>query len=132
MRRSAREVALRALFQVDLVNTPPENALASSLNENLSDESLEFARGLLKGTLLHLSELDSRLSALSRDWDVRRMPTIDRNILRMGAYEILFRNDVPNEVAINEAVELAKKYGEAKSPSFVNGVLGSLHRWTEP
>lgn len=129
MRRKAREVALKALFQIDLVNTPPEQALAyAGAEAPISEEAAAFAREIVLGTLRRLSEVDARIAALSKDWDIRRMPAVDRNILRMAAYEILWRDDVPPEVAINEAVELAKKYGDTKSSAFVNGILGNMHR----
>lgn len=129
MRRKAREVALKALFQIDLVNTQAEQALAyAGAEAPISEEAAAFARDIVLGTIQRLPEIDAQIAALSKDWDIRRMPAVDRNILRMAAYEILWREDVPPQVAINEAVELAKKYGDTRSSAFVNGILGNIHR----
>jgi len=86
------------------------------------DELIEFARSLVAGVRRNRGELDSRLARTAEHWSLERMATTDRNVLRLGAYEILFA-DTPDRVAINEAVELAKRFGTAQSAQFVNGVL---------
>ena len=87
----------------------------------------EFGDGLLQGTLQNRVALDSRISKLATHWSLSRMAVTDRNVLRLGAYEIVF-GDTPGRVAVNEAVVLAKRYGDRNSPRFVNGVLDRLMR----
>lgn len=124
-RRAGREMALRALFQVDLVQVSAEIAL-SSVEEDFPEVARGFARRLLLGTLEHLHGIDVALDEMARQWRVGRMPATDRNVLRLAAYEILYCDDIPVGAAINEAVELAKAYGTESSGRFVNGVLASL------
>jgi N utilization substance protein B len=125
-RRRAREVVLQVLYQDD-VN--PESMAESDgfLRRRLhSDEDLrEFAGALLKGTRDHRDEIDRLLTHTAVNWTLRRMAVTDRNILRLGGYEILF-GGTPPKAAINEAVDLAKRYGSENSPQFVNGILDKL------
>lgn len=92
----------------------------------LSEELTQYADGLVKHYGVHKKEIDEKLAALMRDWDYKRIAAIDRNILRMAATELLYEPDIPPAVTIDEAVEIAKKYGALESSRFVNGVLGSL------
>jgi N utilization substance protein B len=125
-RSRAREIALQALFQEDL---NPDNALSNLgtfLAARLNDDTLrEFAKQLVLGVKRNQEELDALLAAKAEHWSVHRMPATDRNLLRLGAYEIRY-SDTPDRVAINEAVELAKRYGTANSPQFINGILDKL------
>lgn len=125
-RSRAREVALQALFQEDL---NPQNSLenlGAFLALRLRDEeSREFAKGLVLGVKRNQEELDALLQSKAEHWSVQRMPATDRNLLRMGAFEIRY-TDTPDRVAINEAVELAKRYGTAQSSQFINGILDKL------
>ena len=128
-RSRAREIALQALFQEDL---NPENALSNLgtfLAARLQEEEMrEFAKQLVLGVKRNQDELDALLAEKAEHWSVPRMPATDRNLLRLGAYEIRYA-DTPDRVAINEAVELAKRYGTANSPQFINGILDKfLHR----
>jgi len=116
---------VRALYQVDMVKADPSEALSWARQE-LSETDMEFAETLLLGVLGNLREIDNALSEASRDWNLGRMPAMDRNVLRVAAYEVLFSKDIPEAAAINEAVELAKAYGTEDSGRFVNGVLASL------
>jgi N utilization substance protein B len=122
-RSRAREVALQVLFQDDL---NPGNSPAKAdefLRARLSQEELvEFARSLVAGVRRNRAELDVLLGRTADNWSLGRMATTDRNVLRLGAYEILYA-DTPDRVAINEAVELAKRFGTAHSAQFVNGIL---------
>jgi transcription antitermination protein NusB len=125
-RSRAREIALQALFQEDL---NPENSL-SNLGQFLAarlqdDDQREFAKQLVLGVKRNQAELDSLVAEKAEHWSVSRMPATDRNLLRLGAFEIRFM-DTPDRVAINEAVELAKRYGTANSPQFINGILDKL------
>ena len=128
-RRKARATVLAALFQWDLVGQNPTQALHESAQAlGLGPEALEFARRLLDGVIAHCAEIDRHVAALSVDWRLDRMATVDRNILRLGAYELLYGEGVPVSVAINEAVELAKTYSTPDAARFVNGILGELAR----
>lgn len=126
-RRRAREVVLQALYADDI--NPARNLaaadqfLAQRLNNN--ETLVEFARGLLGGVRRNRAELDVSLAARAENWSLSRMAVTDRNILRMGAFEILY-TETPDRVAINEAVELAKRYGAKQSSQFVNGILDRL------
>lgn len=122
-RSRAREVALQVLFEDDL--NPGRNParaddfLRARLN---TDELVAFAQSLLSGVRRNRVELDTLLDRIADNWSLDRMAATDRNILRLGAYEILF-SDTPGAVAINEAVELAKRFGSGQSAQFVNGIL---------
>lgn len=122
-RSRAREVALQVLYQDDLNPAMNPGAADQFLQSRLRfEELIEFARSLVAGVRRNRSELDSRLARTAEHWSLERMATTDRNILRLGAYEILYA-DTPDRVAINEAVELAKRFGTAQSAQFVNGIL---------
>ena len=127
-RRLAREVVLLALYQIDIGDIKPKDALCSALEELHvgSGETKKFAEELFSGIIDMMNNIDINLQSLSRKWELFRMSYIDRNILRIATYEILFTDDIPYKVAINEAVELAKTYGDNKSPKFINGILASL------
>jgi N utilization substance protein B len=125
-RTRAREVALQALYQEDL---NPQNALenlGAFLAARLRDDDLrEFARQLVLGVKRNQAELDALLAEKAENWSVQRMAATDRNLLRLGAYEIRY-GDAPPRVAIDEAIELAKRFGTANSPQFINGILDKL------
>lgn len=128
-RRLARETALKILFQVDVGRVPVEEAIVNTLAS--VDEGAEvsgFASELARGAAARLAEIDRLLGMFAVDWPVERMANIDRNILRLAVYELLLVPDVPASVTVNEAVELAKRYGDADSAKFVNGILGNLVR----
>ena len=135
-RRRAREFALQALYAVDVAGSPGGSALgglwASRLDqvdlegEDATPEEIEFAQEIVRGVLGDREALDTRIEAASVNWRLPRMPTVDRNILRLGAYELVSRDDIPASVSINEAIELAKRYGGAESRAFVNGILDRI------
>lgn len=128
-RRKARAAVLAALFQWDLVDAPIDSALEAAVEfHELRQDGREFAQRLLAGIVERRAELDEWTARLSVDWKLERMTPVDRNILRIGAYELLYADDVPVSVAINEAVELAKTYSTPDSSRFVNGILGELAR----
>lgn len=126
-RSRAREIVIQVLYQSDLNPDQPDNVRGRFLNARLNQNQklIEFARQLLEGVRQHQTEIDERLKSIARNWSLSRMPVVDRNILRLGAYEILF-TETPGRVAINEAIELAKRYGTENSGQFVNGVLDRL------
>ncbi len=135
-RKKAREVAMQALFQLDMTagstvgKEEEDRALTAAWEIGKRPAELDegYARALVAGTREHLTEIDNEISAVSKEWKVARMAVIDRNILRLAIYEMRFVPDVTPGIAINEAVELAKRFGSDESPRFVNGVLGSVVR----
>jgi transcription antitermination protein NusB len=127
-RSRAREVALQLLVQRDLNPGVGRPALEEFVRGRLKDRQAEtFCLGLYDGTLTNREEIDRQLSAAAQNWRLTRMAAVDRNVLRLGAYEVLFTPDTPRAVALDEAIELARRYGAKDSPAFVNGVLDRLH-----
>jgi len=127
VRRKARAIALQALYEVNSVGHDVEKVLSLLLAESgLSEENAAFVRGLVNGVLQNKKKIDRHIKNFAPAWPVEQIPIVDRNILRLAIFEILLDNSVPVKVAINEAVELAKKFGSDSSPRFVNGVLGSV------
>jgi N utilization substance protein B len=124
MRRRARELALQLLYQFELTGTAPEE-MQSHFEEwrNATDDIREFADVLLRGALDHCDEIDSHLGAQTAHWKLDRLAAVDRNILRLAIYELMFHGDTPPAVVIDEAIEIAKKFGAEGSARFVNGVL---------
>lgn len=128
-RRAAREEAFKVIFQVDLGKNPWVEALSRVLEDSsLSEESRLFLKQLVEGTMTHLSEIDAEISKYAQDWKLDRMLSTDRNILRMSIYELKYQKDIPAGVTVNEAVELAKIYGDEDSGRFINGILGNFIR----
>lgn len=135
-RRAARELALHMLFSVDVGRVPLREVLndlmedrESPSNELLRNPAVqEHARRLVRGTAAHVKEIDQLLASRAEGWELERLASVDRNLLRLAAYELLYEPGVPEGVAINEAVDLAKIYGTDESGKFVNGLLGTLAR----
>jgi len=125
-RTRARELALKALYQFDLLGHDCVEPLREFCTSHGSPDVLPFALALLEGCVQYRRELDRMIEHTAENWELGRMPIIDRNILRLGAYELVFRDDIPPKVAINEAIELAKRYGAEDSATFVNGVLDRI------
>jgi len=127
-RRRAREIVLQLLYEADINpgGRDPEATRAFIKSRMQGRKALtDFADMLLKGTLAHRDEIDMRISKLAAHWSISRMAVPDRNVLRLGGYEILY-GETPDRVAVNEAIVLAKRYGDKNSPRFVNGVLDRL------
>lgn len=123
-RSRAREVALQLLFQHDHNPGVDRAVLEQFVRDRLRNPSLEpFCLSLYDGVLTHLADIDRHLADAAENWRLPRMAAVDRNVLRLGAYELLFAPDTPSAVALDEAIELARRYGSADSPAFVNGVL---------
>jgi N utilization substance protein B len=125
-RRRARTLALSCLFQIEVGKLDPAETLAHTFDGEKDPEVAAYGRRLVEGVLAHREEIDGRLAALAREWSLHRMANVDRNVLRMAAYELLYEPEVPPSVVIDEAVELARIYSTADSPKFVHGVLASL------
>lgn len=128
-RSRAREVALQLLFQRDFNPATPREAIVRFARDRLRELDLQnLCLALYDGVTQHLEDIDNRLAAAAENWRVSRMATVDRNVLRLGAYELLHVSDTPAAVAFDEAIELARRFGSADSPAFVNGVLDRLRR----
>lgn len=135
-RRQARVTALQTLYEVDSTTHPVEDVLRRNLDEPTSENpnaagladpaGREFARSLVNGVLENSSELDTIIEKSAPNWPIDQMSPIDKNILRLAIFEILFDNRVPLKAAINEAVELGKRFGSDSSSRFINGVLGTV------
>ena len=126
-RRKARAIALQALYEIDTTGHEAEMVIDRLLAESgLDEENNAFIRELVTRVGQNKEEIDRNIKTFAPVWPIEQMPVIDRNILRVAIFEILFDNRVSVKVAINEAVELAKKFGGDNSPKFVNGVLGSV------
>ena len=126
-RHKARTIALQALYEVDSAARPAGTVVERLLAEaKLSEENAVFVRELVAGTIQHRDEIDRNVQKFAPAWPVEQIAMIDRNILRLAIFEILFDNKVPVKVAVNEAVELAKTFGSESSSKFVNGVLGAV------
>jgi len=125
-RHKARLQALQILYQREITGQSVGRILDDRSYSTENGEPDEFCRELATGVERNLSRIDETIGLTSEHWTVSRMPTVDRNILRVATYELLFTADVPASVAINEAVELAKTYGGDDSSKFVNGVLGKI------
>jgi transcription antitermination protein NusB len=130
-RSRGREVALQVLYQVEQnAGISPEEIHRFIVRRLLEDRKLcEFTESLTAGVKEHQAELDAMISQVAENWRLDRMAAIDRNILRLGAYEMLHCPEVPAKVAINEALELAKRYSTAQSSRFVNGILDRVLQW---
>ncbi len=128
-RSRAREVALQLLFQRDH-NPGIERAVQEQfIRDRLREPILqEFCQRLFDGFVAHQEEIDRRLAAAAENWRLPRMAAVDRNVLRLGAFELLYSQETPPAVAFDEAIELARRYGSSESPAFVNGVLDRLRR----
>lgn len=130
IRRKARELALQALFTLDFGDMPPVVALAAVAGmqeKEVPVKVMEYAAIIIQGTRTNLDEIDKIVTSLAHDWKLDRMPAVDRNITRLAIYEMRFSEElVPEKAAVNEAVELAKKYGSDDSGRFINGMLGAL------
>jgi N utilization substance protein B len=119
-------MAMQILYQRDITGDGVGCILGEKSYSTEDGEPDEFCRELVTGVESHLPEIDDTIGTVSENWSVSRMPLVDRNILRLATYEVLFEDDVPASVAINEAVELAKVFGGEDSSKFVNGVLGKI------
>ena len=128
-RRTARELALKFLYQTEFNSNSPDAELSSFCDRaNVSEEVQNFTQALIKNILFHKKEVDELLEKISANWAPDRMAVIDKNILRLGICELLFDPTTPPKVVINEAVEIAKKFGTEESPDFINGILDKVFK----
>jgi N utilization substance protein B len=135
-RRRAREAALQFLFQDDFLDRERSTSAAElderfgafSLLYQVNKKARPYARSLIGGIFDKLDEIDGAIGAHATNWRLERIAATDRNLLRVAIFELLFQDDVPAQVAINEAVEIAKRYGTQESPAFINGVLDAVQQ----
>ena len=130
-RRKARELALQMLFQFDMSGNVPDMIIDTFEDlQKSKPNTREFATKIFKGTVDHIEKIDEMIQAQADNWRLSRMAVVDRNIIRMSIYEFLHEDDTPKLVIIDEAIEIAKKFGTQKSSQFINGILdGILKRY---
>lgn len=130
-RRKARELALQMLFQYDIAGNDPETVVLTFEELQKARPPIrDFAIRIFQGTVTHLETIDGMIVAQAENWRISRMAVVDRNIIRMSIYEFLHESDTPKLVIIDEAIEIAKKFGTQKSSQFINGILdGILKRY---
>ena len=130
-RTLAREFALQVLYQTDITHDSYDVSLnnfwQAHSEENIEEEIKKFTDELVKGVTENLEVIDAKIAQYATNWQLKRMAVVDRNILRMGCFELIFRDDIPFKVSINEAVELAKKYSSLEASKFVNGILDKIN-----
>lgn len=133
VRTRARELALQFLFQVDFQGDDYREQLDRFLDETLAGktgatEAKIYTRQLVDGVIAHRAEIDDLIRRAAANWELERMAVVDRNALRIGCYELLHAEDIPLKVAINEAIELGKRYSTEASGAFVNGILDRIRK----
>lgn len=121
-RREAREKAIQTLFQLDNMDLSVDDAISYVVEEQANS----FYEQLVRGTIEHIEDIDSKLTENLENWELSRLPKIERTVLRLALYELLFNDGVPERVVMNEAIELCKIFGDEKSGRFVNGVLSKF------
>jgi transcription antitermination protein NusB len=127
IRREGRELALQLLYALDMNPLETEEGLRLSREgARCSEVVRNFAEELVAGVMANREEIDGKVAEKSKNWTVARMAKVDLNILRLAYFELLFRDDIPKKVTINEAIEIAKKFGTEDSPAFINGMLDEL------
>jgi len=129
-RTKAREFALQILYQMDISQDSYEVSLSNfwqaQAKENIEEEVKNFTSQLVKGVRGNLEKIDLKISQYATNWQLSRIAVVDKNILRLGSFELMFCHDIPLKVSINEAVELAKKYSSLEASKFVNGILDKV------
>ncbi|MCF8009733.1 MAG: transcription antitermination factor NusB [Clostridiales bacterium] len=123
-RHQLREYALQILYEVEIGKNDTDKVISRNINSNsFKQDETGFLKQLVYGTLKNIAAIDDIISLYSRDWSINRLAYVDKNILRLAVYEILYEKEIPRSVSINEAVELAKTFGGNESPKFINGIL---------
>jgi N utilization substance protein B len=129
LRREARELALQMLYALDSKTSVGLMETLQTFRDEQAEvtgRALEFAEELVRGAQAHREVIDEAIKARSKNWSLPRMPRVDLNVMRLAAYELMFRPDIPKKVSINEAIEIVRRYGDKESPSFVNGILDEI------
>ncbi len=129
LRREARELALQMLYALDSNSSVGLRETLQTFREEhveITGRVREFAEGLVQGVQSQRETIDEAIRARSKNWSLSRMPRVDLNVMRLAAYELMFRADIPKKVSINEAIEIVRRYGDKESPAFVNGILDEI------
>ncbi len=131
-RSQAREIALQTLYELDVRGEEVLDEIEALIAKTIRDtEVAKFGRELVEGTWENRTQIDHHIEEVARNWEISRMAIVDRNVLRLATYELIFREDIPPLVSINEAIEIVKKYSTRNSGAFVNGILDNIRlRWT--
>jgi len=133
VRRRAREIALQVLYQLDIGQGDPQEVLGGYFeNFRPSEKARDFCRRLIEGVWQHRQAIDRLIEENADNWTLKRMAVVDRNILRMAAYELTHCPDIPFKATLNEAIELAKRFGNDDSGAFINGILDKVHSLSGP
>lgn len=128
-RTQARELSFQFLYMRDISHEDSQEEIDLFLNEQCDDEDIiEFASSLIRGVADHQEKIDATIEQAAQNWELGRIATVDRNIMRQAIFELLFREDIPPKVSINEAIELGKKFSTANSGGFINGILDRIKR----
>jgi len=129
-RTVAREYALQVLYQIDITNDAPDKALdnfwSNHKDEEIAADLKDFSAALVKGAVENMEVIDKKIAQYAENWQLKRMAVVDRNVMRIGCFELLYCDDIPPKVSINEAVELAKKFSGAEAGKFVNAILDKV------
>ena len=132
-RRRSRELAIKVLFHLDFIKDDPVTAFDLICNNFGAAEDIKpFSKDLVLGVCVHIKELDSLVAEASENWRLERIARVDRSVLRLAIYELLYRDDIPPKVSINEAVDLGKKFGSDESGAFINGILDKIYNTLMP
>ena len=137
LRREARELAVQMLYALDSNSSAGLRETLQTFREEqveITGRVREFAEGLVQGVQAQRAVIDEAIRVRSKNWSLSRMPRVDLNVMRLAAYELMFRSDIPKKVSINEAIEIVRRYGDKESPAFVNGILDEIEACakTEP
>jgi transcription antitermination factor NusB len=129
-RTKARECALKILYAIDIRKDPPEecSGIFWESHSTIKGEVREFCDYIIDGVSRNKDSIDAVITKYATNWQIQRMPTIDRNILRLATFELLYGDNIPPKVSINEAIEMAKRYGDKDSSKFINGVLDKINK----
>lgn len=120
-------MALEALYMYDMQTDPdPDTVRRFWMERETAGDVLKWARQIVGGVRENIDEIDGRLKASSRNWRIERMSRVDRNVLRIAVYELIYNRETPGQIVINEAIEIARRYGDNQSPAFVNGILDHI------
>lgn len=128
-RREARELALQILYALDANSSVGIRETLQTFREEQAEvtgKTREFAEDLVRGVQAQREVIDEAIRSRSKNWSLTRMPRVDLNVMRLAAYELMFRADIPKKVSINEAIEIVRRYGDKESPAFVNGILDEI------
>ena len=128
-RREARELALQMLYALDSNSSAGVRETLQTFREEQGEtigKVREFAENLVQGVQAQRAIIDEAIRVRSKNWSLSRMPRVDLNVMRLAAYELMFRADIPKKVSINEAIEIVRRYGDKESPAFVNGILDEI------